>query len=210
MLPFTPEQFLDIFVSYNDAIWPLQIAAYFLGISAVAMVLRPAPASDRAILAILAAMWLWTGLAYHASFFATINTAAYVFAVLFIAQAAYLAFAAWKPPVRFEFDGGLAAWMGLALVVYAAVLYPLIGLWLGHAVRELPMFGVTPCPVTIFTFGLFLLTTSRLPRGLIAIPFVWSLIGGSAAILLNVPQDWLLLASGFISIPLIVMRDAAR
>ena len=69
------------------------------------------------------------------------------------------------------------------------------------------MFGVTPCPVTIFTFGMLLLTTERLPRWLLVIPFVWSLIGGSAAIVLDVTQDWLLLASGFIAIPLIVLRD---
>ena len=61
------------------------------------------------------------------------------------------------------------------------------------------MFGVTPCPVTIFTLGMFLLTTSPVPKGLLVIPFIWSLIGGSAAILLHVPQDWVLLASGFIT-----------
>jgi hypothetical protein len=68
-------------------------------------------------------------------------------------------------------------------------------------------FGVTPCPVTIFTFGILLLTTQRVPRWLLVIPFVWSMIGGSAAILLGVMQDWLLLVSGFIAISLIVLRD---
>ena len=33
------------------------------------------------------------------------------------------------------------------------------------------------------------------------IPFIWSLIGGSAAILLDVRQDWLLLVSGLIAVP---------
>ena len=31
-----------------------------------------------------------------------------------------------------------------------------------------------------------------LTRWLLAIPFIWSLIGGSAAFLLDVPQDWVL------------------
>ena len=31
MLPFTAEQFLAVFVNYNNAIWPSQIAAYLLG-----------------------------------------------------------------------------------------------------------------------------------------------------------------------------------
>ena len=33
MLPFTPEQSLGVFVNYNDVIWPIQIAAYMLGLS---------------------------------------------------------------------------------------------------------------------------------------------------------------------------------
>jgi len=35
---------------------------------------------------------------------------------------------------------------------------------------------------------------------------VWSLIGGSAAFLLGIPQDWFLLFSG-ISVVLILLRD---
>jgi hypothetical protein len=58
------------------------------------------------------------------------------------------------------------------------------------------MFGVTPCPVTIFSFGLLLLAIKPLPRLALVIPLLWSLIGGSAAVLLGIPQDWLLLVSG--------------
>ena len=67
-------------------------------------------------------MWLWTGLACHAWFFATITKAAYASA-LFVAQAACLALAAWRRTVRFGFDGGVAAWTGLTFIFYAAVLY---------------------------------------------------------------------------------------
>ena len=35
MLPFTPEQFLAGFVSYNNAIWPMQIGAYCSAASAL-------------------------------------------------------------------------------------------------------------------------------------------------------------------------------
>jgi hypothetical protein len=45
------------------------------------------------------------------------------------------------------------------------------------------------------------------PNWLLVVPAIWSLIGGSAAIVLNVPQDWLLLFSGGIAVPLIVVRD---
>jgi hypothetical protein len=69
------------------------------------------------------------------------------------------------------------------------------------------MFGVTPCPVTIFTFGILILTTRPISHWLLVIPFIWSLIGGSAAVLLQVPQYWVLLVSGFIAVPIIVVRD---
>ena len=65
MLPFTPEQFLGVFVNYNNAIWPIQIAAYVLGAISIASLLRRTRAADRVIAGILAAMWLWTGIAYH-------------------------------------------------------------------------------------------------------------------------------------------------
>ena len=69
---------------------------------------------------------------------------------------------------------------------------------MGHAAVELPIFGVTPCPVTIFTLGLFLLA-DRVPKSLLIIPVLWSLIGGSAAFLLDVRQDWALLVSGVVA-----------
>ena len=48
MLPFTREQFLAAFVTYNEAIWPAQLVAYLLGLAAVALlVLAPANCRSR-------------------------------------------------------------------------------------------------------------------------------------------------------------------
>jgi hypothetical protein len=184
-LPFTPEQFLAVFVSYNNAIWPIQIAVYLLGGIAVALLFRKTLGSDRAIAGILAAMWLWTGFDYHGVWFSAINkAAAYLFAALFIVQSCCLIYAGiYRHQVRFGTRQGLATWAGAAFAAYAAT-YPLIGIATGHPYPAMPMFGVTPCPVTMFTFGMLLLTIAPVPRWLLVIPVVWSLIGGSAAILL--------------------------
>lgn len=207
MLPFSRDQFLTVFASYNAAIWPLQIAAWLLGAAAVIALFRPGRASSRFIAAVLALMWAWTGIVYHGLYFSGINRAAFLFGALFVAQAAALAHAAaGENPIRFEFGRGIASWTGLAFIVYSGVLYPLIGLASGDFYPETPMFGVTPCPVTLFTFGMFLLASNHLSRWLLAIPFLWSLVGGSAALLLNVPQDWVLLVSGIVSVPLILRR----
>lgn len=211
MLPFTREQFVAVFADYNLGVWPAQILAYGLGLAMVISLFRRSRANARIIGGGLAAMWIWTGIAYHWLHFSSINKAAFVFGALFVVQGAlFLVAALLRDRLKFGSSGGVTAWAGWAFVTYAAVLYPLIGNWAGHHYPGMPTFGITPCPVTIFTFGLLLLTTARVPRWILVIPALWSLIGGSAALLLNVPQDWLLLISGFIAIPLIVLRDRRR
>jgi hypothetical protein len=208
MLPFTPDQFLSVFARYNHAIWPAQIGAYLLGGVAVVLLFWKPRAGDRVIAGVLAAMWLWTAIFYHALFFAGINKAAYLFAALFVVQGGYFFYeGCYRGRIHFSQGSGFLAWLGLAFTAYAAILYPLIGMMSGHPYPAMPMFGVTPCPVTIFTFGMLLATAPPLSRSLLVIPFVWSLIGGSAAILLHVPQDWLLLVSGLIAVPLIAFRS---
>lgn len=196
MLPFTREQFLSVFAQYNAAVWPAQIVAYLLGVAMVILVFVPVLGRNRLIALGLAAMWAWTGVVYHWGYFAAIDAAAPLFAALFVLQALLLLyFGAIREGVKFRASRGPRAWVGWALIAYAAVLYPLIGLRLGHSFDEVPMFGLTPCPVTIFTLGLLLLA-APMPRGLLAIPFLWSLVGGSAAFLLGVPQDWVLALAG--------------
>lgn len=209
MLPFSREAFISVFVEYNLAIWPLQIAAYVVGAGMVALLFSPSRLSGRIIAAGLAAMWLWTGLVYHAIFFSTINTMAVLFAALFAIQGiAFFYFGVVRSQLQFAPPSGPISWTGIALVGYAAILYPVFGIWVGHAYPEMPMFGVTPCPVTIFTFGLLLLTTGRFSRWLLVFPFLWSLVGGSASFLLGIPQDWVLLFTGIIAGSLLIWRDS--
>jgi hypothetical protein len=208
MLPFTRDQFLSVFVAYNHAIWQVEVVAYLIGVLAVATLFRPGRSSSRIVAGTMALMWIWTGVAYHGLFFATINKAAFLFGALFVVQGLYVAWAGVvRKGLQFRVENEFAAWVGIALLAYTAVLYPLIGMMAGHGYPEMPMFGVTPCPVTLFTFGMFLLATDHISRWLLVIPFLWSLVGGSAAVLLDVPQDWLLLVSGFLALPLILFRE---
>ena len=208
MLPFTLEQFLNVFATYNMAIWPAQIMAYVLAAIAVAALLWPGRASDRVVSAVLGLMWLSTGVLYHGVFFSSVNKAAFAFGALFVIEGVALLYTGVvRDGLRFAIIYGFRGVIGAGFILYASLIYPLIGIATGHSWPTLPMFGVAPCPVTIFTFGLLLMTTCRFSFWLLVIPFVWSLIGGSAAILLEVRQDWLLLVSGFIAIPIIVVKN---
>jgi Family of unknown function (DUF6064) len=195
MLPFTREQFFGVFADYNNAVWPAQLVAYLLGLAMLVALLRPSVQGHRVIGAGLGLMWLWTGVAYHAGFFARINPAAPAFAALFVVQGLLFVHAALlRRDLRFVAGRGPHTWAGWAVIVYAALLYPLLGA-AGHGYPAMPTFGITPCPVTLFTFGTLLVAQGPVPRRLLVIPWLWALIGGSAAFLLSVPQNWPLLLS---------------
>lgn len=207
MLPFSREQFIAIFADYNAGVWPAQVVAYLLGLLIVVLLVRPFRDGGRILGAALAVMWIWTGIVYHGLYFSAINKAALGFAAFFVLQGMALMYGGATRRLDASSERGWAAWLGWGLVSYALVVYPLIGMAFGHRYPEMPMFGITPCPVTIFTFGV-LLVRPGVPWWVLMIPLVWSLIGGSAAFLLGVPQDWLLLLSGAIAVPTILRRAA--
>ena len=210
LLPFTREVFVALFADYNEAMWPARLAAPLIGAGIAAHAFRHARHGDRWSAAGLALMWLWTGIAYHAVYFSRINPLATAFGALFVAQGVLLLRAAMQTDrLVFGSPRGPAAGVGWALVAYALVGYPLVGLMSGQSAAELPSFGITPCPVVLFTIGMLLLTTAPVPRALLAIPWLWSLIGGSAAFVLAMPQDWPL-ALGLVTIPWILLRDHRR
>lgn len=200
MLPFTQHQFFEVFARYNEAIWPAQLAAYGLGLLALAPAGRASRALSRFTLLSLAALWLWTGVVYHGVFFAEINPAATLFGVLFAAQTALLGWSALRPPIVFHdrmSTGRLAGW---AMIVYAVALYPIVNAASGHLYPHAPSFGLTPCPLVIFTFGVLALSQARTPWSLFVVPVAWAIIGGSAAVLLGVVADWALPATAVLGL----------
>lgn len=210
MLPFTRKQFVAVFADYNVAVWPAPWLAYLLGLGMLLALRRPSVAGERLVGAGLALMWAWTGVAYHGVFFSAINRAAFGFGALFVVQALLIAHAALvRGDLRFDGAAGAARWVGWALIGYAALAYPLVGIGTGHRYPALPIFGITPCPVTLFSLGVLLLATPPVPRRLLVIPFAWTLVGGSAAFLLGVAQDWPLLAAAAVPAYL-AWRDRRR
>jgi hypothetical protein len=101
-------------------------------------------------------------------------------------------------PLDYVLRNDLRGWLGGGLVLYALVVYPLVGRVLGHGYPAAPTFGV-PCPLTIFTIGLLLSSRDRRSRVLLVIPVLWAIVGGSAAFLLAVPQDLGLIAAAVLA-----------
>lgn len=210
-LPFTVEQFFEVFANYNAAIWPAQPVAYVLAFVALALSLRPSRSAGRVVSTILAVFWIWMGSVYHILYFSPINPAAIVFGAFFIVQGLlFLIVGTIQGKLSFALTARPAAIVGAVLIFYAMVGYPLLGAALGHHYPAAPTFGVAPCPTTIFTLGLLLWSAAAVPRYLLVIPFLWAIAGTSAAIQLGVLQDYGLAIAAIAGVLLITRADRGR
>ena len=177
-----------------------------LAMAAVFLAIRPSSRSSRTIAALLAVLWVWTGVAYHLVFFSRINGAAYLFALLCIIEVVILLFAgAIRSDLHFHARLNVAGFVGSLFIFYALFIYPALGYLFGHVYPLSPTFG-TPCPTTIFTFGL-LLWADRVPLYVVAIPFVWSMIGTTAALSLGMPEDAGLFVAGLTATALLGLKN---
>ncbi|HET7618417.1 MAG TPA: DUF6064 family protein [Gemmatimonadaceae bacterium] len=193
-LPFTREQFFDLFAAYNTALWPAVVVLWIASAAVSLRLLALRRPSDRWVSALLAAHWIWSAVAYHAVFFTRINAAAWLFAALFLVEGTlFLWFGVARRRVSFASRGGTWAVLAWLLIAYS-LLYPVINAAQYATWVRIPAFGV-PCPTTIFTAGLLILARDA-PARLSIVPIVWSVIGGSAASLLGVRADVVLPIAG--------------
>jgi hypothetical protein len=206
-IPFTIDQFLAVFANYNQAIYPIQVLLNILAIASVYLSIKQSKFSNHIISFILSLLWLWTGLVYHIIFFSTINKAAYIFGSMYILQSAmFIIVGIFKKELMFSFRRNFYSCVALIFITYSIFIYPVIGYFLGHIYPYSPTFGA-PCPITIFTFGLLLLTDKKTPKYLLIIPLLWSLIGLSAAINFKIGEDFGLVIAGILGVILIYLKD---
>ncbi len=203
-MPFTAGEFFEVFRRYNEAVWPLQFLLVAAGLVVVVLAIRSHRNAGRIAMLVMALLWVWTGVVYHFAFFRHINPAASLFGGVSVVQAAlfvWLGTREKRVTVRVRHDGVGAT--GALLILYALVLYPVVGLLAGHRYPAVPTFGV-PCPTTIFTLGLLLWAEPALPRKVVIIPALWSGIATVAAVQLGVPEDFGLTIAAMIAVPIIL------
>jgi hypothetical protein len=192
-LPFTEAEFLDAFARYNRMLWPGAIALWIASLLLVARAVpgrRPMP---RALSSLLAIHFAWSA-GYHVMFFAPINPAAWLFAGMFAIEAAlFIRLTVGGRQLQFRVEPDWPTTLAYGLIA-CSLAYPMINVLTGLSYPRMPTFGV-PCPTTIFTAGVLLLA-QRPPLVLFVVPVLWSLVGGSAALLLGVRADLMLPVAG--------------
>ena len=203
-MPFDSEQFLEVFACYNAAVFPAQIVLLIAALVAVRLATWGDRTSSKTAAAILGLLWLWMGVVYHWLFFSQINGAAVVFGGFFVLQSfVFIYGGVIRNEISFHRQSGVKSVIGTSMLIYALIVYPLIGMAVGHSYPYSPTFGL-PCPTTIFTLGMLLRYARKVPLYVLAIPFVWSLIGVSAAYSFGIWEDLGLLVAGVVGTWLLV------
>lgn len=205
-ITFTLEQMLNTFAKYNNAIFPIQIFVYVLGVVALIFVINQKEYSNRIIFGILSFLWLWTGIVFFMQYFGPIYKPAYGFGGLFIIQGIIYLVSYFKSQVSFNYNKDVFSLVGIIFIVYAMVGYPLFGYFINHTYPQMPPFGLTPCPLVVFTFGLLLLTNTKVPKSLFVIPFLWS-VSGFIPVSIGIWEDIGLIIAGILGTIMIIRRD---
>lgn len=204
------DQFLAAFGRADTTAWPAQIVWYAAALAMVGLALWPARRwSSPLVCALAAAYFAWVGIGYFAWLMPGIGLSG-VWAAVFTLQAVLLVVAGVARRdlvIRPRWD--LSSGLGAAVIAYALIGYPLAGVLGGHALRVVPVFGVSPCASVTFFFGLLLWAVPPAPKYLLLVPLAWALNAAPLNMATGVEADYGMLVAAVITTGLIIWRDRA-
>ena len=203
-------QFLAEFGRADTAAWPAQIVCYAAALVMVGLALWAARRwSSPLICALAAACFAWIGIGYFAWLSPGMSLSG-VWAGVFAVQAVLLAVAGVARRdlvIRPQWD--VSSGLGAVFVGYALIGYPLVGVLGGHALRVVPLFGVSPCAMATFFFGLLLWAVPPAPAYLLFMPLAWALNAAPHNMATGVVVDYGMLAAALATTGWILWRDRA-
>ena len=173
-LLFSARTYYRLFELTNADVWPLQIVTLAAGLAIPVLVVRGAASGGRVVAAILAALWLFVAWAYMLQRYDPINFAARYYAIGFAIQAGLLI---WTGVIRDRLHFDPPRWIGIAFIIYALVLHPLIAPLSGRPWTQAEIFGLAPDPTVVATLGV-LVAAARPNWLLLILPLLWCIISG--------------------------------
>jgi len=201
LLLFSQRTYYRLFELYNLEWWPLHGLALALGLALLVLARQRGQRAGRTLVAILALGWLWVAWAYHGQRYASINWAADYYAwawalqgALLLVNAAIRGRCGAAPATR------LQQRVGLALLLFALLVFPLIGPLHGRSWTQAEVFGMAPDPTVLATLGVLLLAGARPAWALFPIPVAWCLISGATLWAIDSPDFWVVPVSAMMAV----------
>lgn len=195
------EKFFLLMGDYHSAVHPMPYIFIMLALVIFWLLFSEYKYKNIIITSLLGIFWSWNGLVLftmHSAYLAPVTYA--IQGILFPLQGMLLFYLATsKDNLDYKFQNTFSSNLGFFMMFFALFLYPIIGNILGHSYPKAPIF-VEPCPLTIFTLGLFLSSVKKVQFKIYIIPFLWSLMGFVAVFKLKVYTDIFEIIFGFISL----------
>jgi hypothetical protein len=201
------EHFFQRMAEYNNAIWPAQIISYGLAIIIIINSIKQWKVSNEINTTILAILWIWNGAVTEMLFFSKFQTQYYVWGILWILQGIFFIIIGFKNRFDYKIQKNWYSYAGILFILYALVVYPLIGSFVGHGFPRGPIFGVAPCPVCVFTFGVLLFVDKKVPISVLLFPLLWAILGLYPIIIMGIIADVGEIVVAVTGFTLIVMRN---
>lgn len=201
-------QFLAAFGRADNTAWPMQVVWYLAAVAMAGLALWPARWwSSPLICALAAAYFAWIGIGYFAWLSPGFSLSG-VWAGVFTLQALLLVIAGIaRSDLMIRPWWNLSSGLGGVFIAYALIGYPLVGVLGGHALRVVPLFGVSPCATVTFFFGLLLWAVPPVSKYLLLMPLAWALTAAPPNMATGVVVDYGMLAAALITAGWIIWRD---
>jgi hypothetical protein len=204
------EEFFDLFGTYNEMYLAAIVLTYVLAIISLFMTIRKNNYSNRFISFTLVFLWSWVGVVFGILVFSPLPIVMagielpgtwYLFGGIFAIHGIILLFnGVFKDAASYTWKNNPRHYIGLLLILFGLVLYPIIGALTGRVFPDYPIFGIAPCPVTLFTIGLLLWTDERPSLEFWFIPIFWGFMGIAPVLFYAVYADIGTIASAIIGL----------
>ena len=201
------EHFFQRMAEYNNAIWPAQLISYALAVVIIIHSIKQWKVSNEINTTIIAIIWIWNVAVTEMLFFSKFQTQYYVWGILWILQGIFFIIIGFKHTFNYKIQKNWYSYAGILFILYALVVYPLIGSFLGHGFPRGPIFGVAPCPVCVFTFGVLLFVDKKIPISVLLFPLLWAILSLYPIIMMGIIADVGEIVVAVIGFTLIVIRN---
>jgi hypothetical protein len=205
LLLFSPRVYFRMLELHNEALWPLQLVTLAVGLAVLVLAVRGGVPAGRVAGVLLGLLWMWVAWSFLWERYATINWAVAYIAPVFLVQGAALGLFAARGDLT-PTEDGWRRWAGIALLVAAIILYPLVAPVLGRPWSAAEVFGMMPDPTAVATLAY--LALSRRGGPLMIVPALWCALASETLWLLDAPGFFIPIAAALAAVFLRIARKA--